>query len=38
MKETEYEKFKKAWDKLILILAEELGIIKFLDWLEKKIG
>lgn len=33
MKETELQ---KAWENFILTVAQELGIIKFLNWIIKK--
>lgn len=35
MQETELQ---KAWKIFILAVADELRIIKFLDWISKKIG
>lgn len=31
------EEFRKALDEFVLLLAEEWGIIKIMDWLEDKL-
>jgi hypothetical protein len=34
---TKSDELREAWNKLIMTMAEELKLIKFLDWISKKL-